>query len=339
MLARTALALACGAGGLAGHAARAAGLPAGQAATARAAFGAPYALRGGPDRRVIVCNDFSGDPDGVFALAHQLLEPATEVVGVVGTLLPMSLLPNPSRHSAADATAVARELLTVMGLQERIKLHQGANQRLSQAGVPQPSDGAHAIVAEAMRDDPRPLYVTVGASLTDVASAFLLEPRIAQRLTLVWIGGAAYPAGGPEYNLQGDVLAAQVLFNQSTMPIWQVSEALYKQCQFALSEFQTEVKPRGAIGAWLWDRFMQKLATLPAGFVRKATWAMGDSPMVLLASLNIDSCGFETRRVRINDDQTYAAQDGGREVRVCTCIDSRLMFSDFQALLKLHWGQ
>ena len=64
-----------------------------------------------------------------------------------------------------------------------------------------------------MRTDTNlPLFVTLGAGLTELASAYLIEPRIASRLTAVWIGGPEYPelgpdperpgAGpGPEYNL------------------------------------------------------------------------------------------------------------------------------------------
>ena len=49
-----------------------------------------------------------------------------------------------------------------------------------------------------------------------------LEPRIAEHLTAVWIGGPEHPGvpappGGdvPEYNLRIDVTAAQVVFNDS----------------------------------------------------------------------------------------------------------------------------
>jgi purine nucleosidase len=82
-----------------------------------------------------------------------------------------------------------------------------------------------------MRTDTRlPLFATFGAGLTELASAYLLEPRIAERLTAVWIGGREYPdlapappgASGIEYNLDVDVKAAQVVFNESTIPIWQV---------------------------------------------------------------------------------------------------------------------
>ncbi len=77
------------------------------------------------------------------------------------------------------------------------------------------SEGARLIVREAMKDDPRPLYVTFFGPLTDLASAYLMEPRIAGRLTAIWIGGGAYPAGSPEFNLGNDVNAANEVQNRA----------------------------------------------------------------------------------------------------------------------------
>jgi inosine-uridine nucleoside N-ribohydrolase len=72
-----------------------------------------------------------------------------------------------------------------------------------------------------MKDDPRPLYVLFLGPLTDLASAYLQEPRIANRLTAIWIGGGAYPSGSIEFNLSNDIHAANVVFS-SPIPLWQV---------------------------------------------------------------------------------------------------------------------
>ncbi len=94
-----------------------------------------------------------------------------------------------------------------------------------------------AIIDEAMRDDADlPLFVTCGAGLTEVASAWLLEPRIGARLVLVWIGGNEHTdlakpppdTSGLEYNLNIDPLAAEVVFNDSDIPIWQVPRNMYR---------------------------------------------------------------------------------------------------------------
>ncbi|MBT0770283.1 hypothetical protein KIH74_15180 [Kineosporia sp. J2-2] len=88
-----------------------------------------------------------------------------------------------------------------MGQGGRVPVVAGSNVGLTSPTEPIVSPAAEAIVAEAMRDDTDlPLYVAADGGLTDVAGALLIEPRIAGRLTLVWIGGpehagAAAPPG------------------------------------------------------------------------------------------------------------------------------------------------
>src|SRR3954465_2918243 len=63
--------------------------------------------------RVVLDNDWSGDPDGLVALAHHLLSPANRVVAVTSSFLTprfTGLLPR-----AADGAALASELLAAVG--------------------------------------------------------------------------------------------------------------------------------------------------------------------------------------------------------------------------------
>ncbi|MBW8786069.1 MAG: nucleoside hydrolase, partial [Novosphingobium sp.] len=154
-------------------------------------------------------NDLSGDIDGLFATVHALLSPSAEVRGIVGTA---AAQPTETAQRSADR---AEEILRLMGLSGKIPVHVGADRRLPAAATPVDCAGARAIIAEAMRDSPLPLYVTVGGGLTEVASALMLEPRIAERFTLVWIGGDSHSKfEGVEYNFTLDKKAAQYVFNE-----------------------------------------------------------------------------------------------------------------------------
>ena len=55
-------------------------------------------------------------------------------------------------------------------------------------------------------------------AITDLASAILMEPRICERMTCIWIGGDVYPDGGQEFNLMQDINGANVVFS-SKMPV------------------------------------------------------------------------------------------------------------------------
>ena len=80
--------------------------------------------------------------------------------------------------------------------------------------------------------------------LTDIASAYLMEPRIAKRLTVIWIGGGLYPDGGEEFNLGNDIHAANVVF-ESDMEVWQVPKNVYEMMPVTLAELELRVRPCG----------------------------------------------------------------------------------------------
>lgn len=57
--------------------------------------------------RVIVDNDFAGDPDGLLALAHHLLADAAVVTAITGTSIPRAGEPSwrATRHSSARTSS------------------------------------------------------------------------------------------------------------------------------------------------------------------------------------------------------------------------------------------
>jgi purine nucleosidase len=313
---------------------------------------APFRDPAGPRMRVVMDNDYSGDPDGLYQLVHHLLSPSVDIRAIIGS----ALLPDdPFDPGGAAATGAHRrvvEVLELMGLQDRVRALEGSNPPLADRRTPQPSPGAEALVEEAMRTDTDlPLYAVFGASLTQLASAYLMEPRIQDRLTAVWIGGPEYPgvpappAADPvEYNLRIDVTAAQVVFNDSAIPLWQVPRSTYRQTLVSMAELEQQVRPMGRLGAHLVDAMARvfELAA-PHGFALGETYIMGDSPLVLLTALQSafqpdpSSSRYETLPApEIGDDGRYVAGSGGRPIRVYTDLDLRLMFGDFFAKLRAH---
>jgi inosine-uridine nucleoside N-ribohydrolase len=169
-----------------------------------------------PRARVIIDNDFSGDPDDLFQLVHHVLSPSVDIPFVIASHLPPDDFLDPSGRQATNAAGIARRTLELVGASDRIPVLEGSNNSLTSPLSPIENEAAKAIIAEALRDDTdAPLYVALGAGLTALASALLLEPRIADRLTAVWIGGPEYPgladpppgADRLEYNLSIDLAA------------------------------------------------------------------------------------------------------------------------------------
>jgi inosine-uridine nucleoside N-ribohydrolase len=307
----------------------------------------------GPRCRVITDNDYCGDPDGLVQLVHQLLSPAADLRAVIGSHLPSHAAFIPSDRSADLSYERVTEVLSIMG--RAVPAYAGANDGLVDTGTPQPSAGADAIVAEAMRTDTElPLYVTLGGGLTELASAYLMEPRIAGRLTAIWIGGPEYPdlaapppdtPPGTEYNTAIDVAAAQVVFD-APIPLWQVPRNAYRQALTGMAELEAYVRPAGRIGEYLYDSLCQVGERVAGvGLNLGETYILGDSPLVLLSTLqsNFQADPSSSRYVlrpapRITGDGGYAERSDGRPIRVYTDLDIRLMLQDFYAKLSLHHG-
>lgn len=278
--------------------------------------------------RVIVDNDFAGDPDGLVALAHQLLSPKARVVLATSSALsPKFMPPAAPRTTAAQGAAVAKELLR-RGRFAPVPIAAGVES--FELG---PSPAAHAIAAEAMREDQLPLFLTCGGPLTNVAAALRLEPAIATRMTVIWIGGGGYPDGGWEYNLATDLAAARAVIEDSAVPLWQVPQPAYRQMQYSIAEMTADIRPISAFSRWLYDSF-----TSPPDFVDlSGTWPLGDSPLVLLTAISAESSRFTDRPAcRLPGDSAYGEEIRERMVRVYEQLDARLVFADFLAKLRMH---
>jgi len=318
------------------------------------AFAAPFNPPLGPRARVIYVNDLSGDIDGLFATVHMILSTSVELRGIVGTA---TFSPYFSDESAVRSAELAHEMLRLMEREGLVPIAVGADQRMPGTEEPVPSAGAEAIVAEAMRDDTElPLFVTVGGGLTEVASALLMKPRIRDRFTLVWIGGDDLPEGGTgETNFGIDAMAARYIYNETEVPIWQVSRRAYSTCTVTASEIEAFVRPCGAIGAWLSERLFD-MATKSQGRLNTGeTWNLGDNPLVLLTALTdwVPSGGGgaqhfvyqgtssshyeEVVAPLLNTDGTFSLRESGRIIRIYDAVDTRTMHADMFAKLRINF--
>lgn len=326
-----------------------AGAAAAQNTVAPLSLTKPFAPIAGPRSRVVYVNDVSGDPDGFFATVHQILSPTAELRSLIGTLA------GGKGETASRSTELLNDIVRIMDRQGRIKVHEGAANKMPGAGTPVRSAGTQAIIDEALRTDTKlPLYVAVGGGLTEVASAVMIEPRIADRFTLVWIGGDALPDGGSgETNFNIDPLAAQFLFNETNVEIWQITRAVYRTCLVSATEIQAFVAPHGEIGAWLYDRLADLNRRFGPGFNAGETWTLGDNPLVLLTALHdwnpvrtpnglvydkTDSSYFdEVVAPRLNPDGTFTPRTEGRKIRIYRAIDNRTMLNDFFAKMRINY--
>jgi purine nucleosidase len=134
----------------------------------------------------------------------------------IGRILSKLDLPG-ARASEARASGAR----TAPAVRKPPKVLKGSQRFLDAASRPVESEAAADLIERAMAS-PEPLYVLAIAAITDVASALLLEPRIMDRIVVVWLGGQ--PSSwhtAAEFNLAQDLRASQALFD-SGVPLVQI---------------------------------------------------------------------------------------------------------------------
>jgi inosine-uridine nucleoside N-ribohydrolase len=174
--------------------------------------------------------------------------------------------------------------------------------------------------------------VAIGA-LTNVASALLAEPGIVDRCNVVWLGG--HQPGWPhntEFNLQGDVAAAQAVFD-SGVPLYVVpcmgvaSHLLTSRDE--LARFLDLDEP---VSRFLYDRFVEYG---PGDEVwTKEIWDISAVAWLVLPS-SIRSYPLATPRIA--DDGSYVVDPRRPLCRFAYRLNRDAIFSDlFERLRSVH---
>ena len=300
-----------------------------------------------PRLRVIIDNDFSGDPDGLFQLAHHVLCPSVEIPFVIGSHIHVDDFLDGTRTQADNAVRRAQQLFAAMELPSPPQLLAGRNEAPRPSSEATASAATERIISEALRTDTDlPLVYAAGAGLTELAQAIRLEPVIGERIRLVWIGGNEWPQdtekalikSHQEYNLTIDLAGARTIFNDSKVEIWQVPRDVYRQMIVPMSELHARLSSGGKIGEFLLGALDEIRHRWPDHMGE--TYILGDSPLVtltaLMSSFEPDSSSSAYTVVptpKLLENGSYAADQTGRPMRLYRSIDAPLTLSDFFAKL------
>ena len=147
---------------------------------------------------------------------------------------------NSRAKSAGDGMEKSYEeilrLLALLGKSPEGFAYRGSDRYLEDVSKPIQSEAALDMVKKAMAATPdNPLYVVAIGCITNVASAILIEPKIIEKIVVVWLGGNGLDwPNQKEFNLRQDVLAAQVILN-SGVPM------VIMPCRPVVSHFLTTI--------------------------------------------------------------------------------------------------
>ena len=323
---------------------------------------APYMLATERSIRVIIDTDAYNQFDDQFALAHALMTPKLDVLGIVAEQYGTRIDEYSEQHSYEEIC----NILNLMDLAGEIPVFHGAAVPLRSESDPIRSEGAEFIIREALREDPRPLFVCNLGAVTNLACAYLMEPEIENRIHAIWIGGSHLPEGEFEFNQNHDICASNVLM-KSRIPLWQVTKAAYRCMVVPMSELYENVHPCGKIGRYLteyaiafqnhiddillnrkpgYQDFIGRSYGLLSTAERATNFGgeivlLGDSPAVGLL-LRHDLGRYEIRsapRQIFVDGACDRSAPGSRDIRVYYEMNSSVIFRDMYSKFRMYYGK
>lgn len=233
------------------------------------------------------------------------------------------------------------EILKILELADKKELascvHRGSTHYLEDEKTPVISDAAKHLAALAKNYSPEnPLYVIEIATITNVASAILIDPSIAENIVIVWLAGNSRECpSAKEFNLMQDIAGARVAFSCGA-PIVQLP------CAGVVSEFRT-TGPE--LNCWLTGK--NKLSDYLAKNTIKAAeeYAAGTpwsriifdvTAVAWLLNENNRFMGSKVVKIRMPEyDDTYSKEESEQLMRYVYIIErDNLMRDLFEKLTK-----
>lgn len=158
--------------------------------------------------------DTYNEIDDQFAIAFALRAEKLSVEAIYAAPFHNGLSTDPGNGMELSYAEI-QKLLGLMNVSSPIlRILRGSAGYLPDESTPVRSPAAFDLCERAMNFTPeRPLYVVAIGAVTNVASALLFRPEIADRIVVVWLGGnALHWPDNREFNIRQDVAAARVVF-------------------------------------------------------------------------------------------------------------------------------
>lgn len=178
--------------------------------------------------------------------------------------------------------------------------YRGSTERMPDVNTPVESEAAHKIAETVMAYDGLTFITAIGA-ITNVTSAILLHPEIKDKIAVIWLGYNAYTFGGAEFNMQGDVNAANALQMTGVPLLLLPCGGVVSHLHTTIHELEYFLRGNSALGDYLCDNVA---ACKPANAVSWSRVIWDVAAIVVL--LEPRTCNVVVEpRWHVNRDWTY----------------------------------
>ena len=286
----------------------------------------------GPGRvRAVLDTDTYNEIDDQYAVAYSLLSPERMSVEAIYAA---PFVNDRSPTAAGGMEKSYEEILRLLDFfpeANQSTVFRGSNRFFERKDRPVESPAARDLIEKALKPSDEPLFVLTIGCPVNVSSAILMEPKIKERVVVVWLGGTThYWHSASEFNLRQDVIASQVLFD-SGVPLVQVpTKNVSEHLRTTAPELEQFLRGRSRIGDYLYGQFLQYQALRTKGRNREFPYSKVIWDISAIAWLN-DPDWVPSEIVPspvLTDDMRWEAAPGRHNIRVANNVNRDAVFND-----------
>jgi len=205
---------------------------------------------------VVLDTDTYNEIDDQYALAYLLLSGGrlrTRAVHAAPFLNEKSESPKDGMEKSYN------EILKVIGLcgmpELSASVFRGSEKFLPDEKTPVASDAAENLIKLAAEHTPEdPLYVVTIGAVTNVASAIIVEPGVADSIVIVsLIGQPHHWPPVPEFNMMQDIAAGRVIFGSGAPFVQLPCAGVVTHLATTEPELRHHIKGKSALGDYLYE--------------------------------------------------------------------------------------
>lgn len=209
----------------------------------------------------------------------------------------------------------------------------GSEQYLPTSGMPESNPAVQDLIDKALNTpDDEVLYVVAIGAITNVATAILLEPKIIEKITVVWLGGHALDwRDTKEFNLIQDIRASRTVLDCGVPLVLVPCHGVASHLITTLPEINHYVKGKGQIGDFL-AQLYEECSDDHFAFSR-VIWDI--SVIAWLNDANLMPSDL-VHSPLLTDQGTWSRDTSRHWIRIANYADRNQIFKDLFSKLALH---
>jgi len=277
---------------------------------------------------MVLDTDTYNEIDDQFALVYSLMCPERI------NLQAVYAAPFHNVRSSGPEQGMERSYEEILRVLDRMSVpgaalaRKGSRSWMESPEKPVKSEAVDHLIELARARTQTPLYVAAIGAITNISSALVAAPEIREKLVVLWLGGQPlrYHTAS-EFNLNGDLIASQVLFDTEVPLVFFPCNEMAQHVATSLGELEQFALGKGAVGTYLFEIFRDfKDSDLAADGAVKPIWDL--APLAWLVNEGWCESRLHSSPI-LSKERKWEFDDARHPIREVLKISRDGVFSDF----------